>query len=64
MNERSRPARRLPDNDTASDRSGIGGQRAWRREVRQLSDEELQQIARGLAQVDRAVENCRRARAA
>jgi hypothetical protein len=61
VNERSRPARRLPKNITASESSGCcGGQRAWEREVRTLSDEELIRCVRAMVAVDRAVNTYRR----
>jgi len=65
MNETGRPPERpAANNITARDRSGSGGQRAWRRTVNHLSDDDLIRVVRGMSQVDRAVENCRRARAA
>jgi hypothetical protein len=49
-------------NITASDRSGVGGQRAWRRErgeLNRLPDAELIRLARAVASVDRAVDGFR-----
>lgn len=60
MNERSRPARRLPDKHSAQDRSGRYGQRAWRRTLNRLDDAELLAVVRGMVAVDRALANRRR----
>jgi hypothetical protein len=60
MNEESRPARWLPDDSRAVDLTARRGQRAWAREVRQLADEELMHVVRGMAAVDRAVDGYRR----
>jgi hypothetical protein len=61
MNERSRPARRLPENSTRGDRNRLGGRRAWEREVRAFSDEDLLACVRAQASVDRAVIRYRKA---
>jgi hypothetical protein len=64
MNKESRPARRLPSEHPAlrvPKREDVhAGQRAWRREVAGLSDDELIRCVRGLVSVDRAVAACRR----
>jgi hypothetical protein len=60
MNEESRPARRLSKNVNASKSSaGCGGQRAWEREVRLLSDAELVLCVRSQVAVNKAVNTYR-----
>jgi len=65
MNETGRPPERPATNNvTARDRSGSGGQRAWRREVNRLPDDESIRVVRAMAQVDRAVNGFRKNEAA
>jgi hypothetical protein len=59
-NEESHPARWLPGNSSVYEPSGrIGGGRAWAREVRNFSDEELLRCVRAQVAVDRAVNTYR-----
>jgi hypothetical protein len=61
MNARSRSAKRLPRNITASkSNAGCGGQRAWAREVNCLADEDLILCVRAQVAVDDAVNTYRR----
>jgi hypothetical protein len=57
MKGRSRPSRRLPDNWNAACEPSVrpGDRRAWARQVREFSDEELVQCVRAQVAVDRAV---------
>jgi hypothetical protein len=59
MNERSRPARRLPETSSGLHRSRVGGHRAWAREVRGFSDEDLLASVRAQVSVDRAADRYR-----
>jgi hypothetical protein len=65
MNEESRPARRLPiTNVVGKANTHPGAQRAWEREVRTLSDDDLMLAVRAQVAVDRAVNTYRKAAAA
>jgi hypothetical protein len=59
----SRPFRRLRDDDDRN-RSPVGGQRAWARDVRELADEDLLACVRAQVSVERAVDRYRRPRRA
>lgn len=61
MNGKSRPARRLPDNWNAACEPNArpGDRRAWARQVRQLSDDELLRCVRAQVAVDHAVDTYR-----
>jgi hypothetical protein len=60
MNERSRPARRLPDlNITATDTTKQAGRRWWEH-PEDLRDEELLLVVRSISAVDRAVDRHRK----
>jgi hypothetical protein len=61
MNEESRLAKRLSDTSVVGKaNTHPGGQRAWVREVRTLSDEDLMLVVRAQVAVDRAVNTYRR----
>lgn len=65
MNEERCSAKRLPDSSVSANATRHhGAQRAWEREVRDLSDEELRLCVRAQVAVDRAVEHRRKARPA
>jgi hypothetical protein len=65
MNEESRPVRRLPGRSSAvKPNTHPGGDRAWERDVRMLSDEDLMLVVRAQIAVDRAVNTYRTSAAA
>jgi hypothetical protein len=61
MNERSRLAGRLPNNNsTRANANQPRGQRAWNREIESLPNDDLVLIARAITQVDRTVTGYRK----
>jgi hypothetical protein len=65
MNEESRPAKRLSNTSVVGKaNTHPGAQRAWEREVRTFSDEDLMLVVRAQVAVDRAVNTYRKAAAA
>ena len=65
MNEESRPARRLPNFCVVGKaNTHPGAQRAWEREIRTLSCEDLMLVVGAQVAVDRAVNTYRKAAAA
>ena len=49
---------------TAQEPNGRYGQRAWNREVARLNDAEVMRVVRSMVEVDRAVADYRKGRAA
>jgi hypothetical protein len=63
MNKRKPPRQRRLSHrlgDRGADPSRVGGQRAWRREISQLPDEELIAVVRAMVAVDHAVNTYRK----